>query len=415
VPRLGFAYDVKGDGRWKTYGSFGLFYDIMKLSLPRSQWGATHWINYFWTLDTYDWKSINCGEGTSGCPGTFVEERQQRPGSNQVSNALSAYFGRDMSGIDPDMKPTRTGEFVLGGEHALNPTTSIGLRYVHKWMTRTIEDVGILVPGVGELYINGNPGFGFARLMVPAFPQYPSPKAVRDYDSIELRVRRRLSNRWSGDFSYTYSHLWGNYGGLASSDEGGPTGARIDPNHTRAFDALYMSYDRNLEPVFGVLPSDRPHVLKIQGTYDLPWGTSLGFYEIVQSGLPQTSTLSYQGYNVYYDGRNDLGRAPVFSQTDLQVAHDFKLGASRRLTLLANITNLFDQQTVLGYLSTSRWRDRVTFPSGDAVFFGGPWDPNQWVATRRAQGATIRDEQMFMEPNFYQGQREMRLQVKFAW
>jgi hypothetical protein len=31
------------------------------------------------------------------------------------------------------------------------------------------------------------------------------------------------------------------------------------------------------------------------------------------------------------------------------------------------------------------------------------------VATRRAQGATIRDEQMFMEPNYYQGWREIRL------
>ena len=30
APRVGFAYDVKGDGQWKAYGSWGLFYDIIE-------------------------------------------------------------------------------------------------------------------------------------------------------------------------------------------------------------------------------------------------------------------------------------------------------------------------------------------------------------------------------------------------
>ena len=28
APRVGFAYDIKGDGQWKAYGSWGVFYDI---------------------------------------------------------------------------------------------------------------------------------------------------------------------------------------------------------------------------------------------------------------------------------------------------------------------------------------------------------------------------------------------------
>ncbi len=45
APRLGFAYDVKGDGKWKTYGSWGIFYDIEKLELPRGAWGAENWVD----------------------------------------------------------------------------------------------------------------------------------------------------------------------------------------------------------------------------------------------------------------------------------------------------------------------------------------------------------------------------------
>ena len=39
-PRLGFAYDIKGDGKWKAYGSYGWFYDITKLELPRGSFGG---------------------------------------------------------------------------------------------------------------------------------------------------------------------------------------------------------------------------------------------------------------------------------------------------------------------------------------------------------------------------------------
>ena len=52
APRVGFAYDIKGDGQWKAYGSWGLFYDISKLEMPRGAWGADHWIDYHYTLDS---------------------------------------------------------------------------------------------------------------------------------------------------------------------------------------------------------------------------------------------------------------------------------------------------------------------------------------------------------------------------
>ena len=35
APRAGFSYDVAGNGKWKAFGSWGVFYDVMKLELPR--------------------------------------------------------------------------------------------------------------------------------------------------------------------------------------------------------------------------------------------------------------------------------------------------------------------------------------------------------------------------------------------
>ena len=84
APRVGFAYDVKGDSSLKVYGSWGMFYDITKLEMPRGSWGADHWISYYWTLDTPNWPSISCDgtPGSSNCGGTFIEQVDFRHPSN---------------------------------------------------------------------------------------------------------------------------------------------------------------------------------------------------------------------------------------------------------------------------------------------------------------------------------------------
>ena len=45
------------------------------------------------------------------------------------------------------------------------------------------------------------------------------PKAKRQYDAVEMGVSRRFSNNWFGSANLTISRLYGNYAGIASSDE----------------------------------------------------------------------------------------------------------------------------------------------------------------------------------------------------
>ena len=58
APRLGAAYDLKGDGRTKLFSSWGIFYDIFKLELPRGSFGGDKWLEYHYTLDTPDWTTL---------------------------------------------------------------------------------------------------------------------------------------------------------------------------------------------------------------------------------------------------------------------------------------------------------------------------------------------------------------------
>ena len=54
APRVGFALDVTGDGKTKVYGSWGVFYDIMKLTLPVGYFGGFKALVYSYSLDTGD-------------------------------------------------------------------------------------------------------------------------------------------------------------------------------------------------------------------------------------------------------------------------------------------------------------------------------------------------------------------------
>ena len=151
-----------------------------------------------------------------------------------------------------------------------------------------------------------------------------------------------LSSRWSADVSYLYSYLRGNWSGLASSDEavGG-----LQLNSGRAFNLLYYSYDAQGNPTYGRLGTDRPHQFKVQGTYDLPWGTMVGVNAIVGSGVPLSTVMTEKNMTFFPYGRGDLGRAPTFSQLDLMLQQEFRLPGNMRVMFGVNASNLFDQKT----------------------------------------------------------------------
>jgi outer membrane receptor protein involved in Fe transport len=396
APRVGFAYDLRGDGKWKTYGSWGMFYDISKLEMPRGAWGADHWIDYHYTLDSFDWPSINCeGPVGSGCPGTFIEQADRRHVSNDPNDNL----------IDPNLMPIRTQEFTLGVDHELSSTMSVGVRYAHKWLDRTIEDVGIQVAGVGEVFMIANPGYGIAEFTLAATcPTCPAqPKAKRNYDGVEFRLRKRLANRWSMNTSYTWSRLVGNYSGLSSSDENG----RNSPSVLRFFDGLYMSFDSHGNPIDGRLQTDRPHYFKFQGTYDMPWGTIVGLEFRAASGTLQQSTVTYKSVPVFDEARGNLGRTPVFSQTDLLFQHELRMPGQTRLNVGVNVINLFDQETETRVFQ-ARLRDQIA-GINDAQFFQG----FDWSAL--AQSRNLRPDPRFNLTDQYLNARSIRVQARFSF
>ena len=90
APRVGFAYDIQGNGQWKAYGSWGMFYDISKLEMPRGFVGRRSLDRLPLHARSFNWPSINCeGPPGSGCPGTFIEQADRRHVANDPTDPES--------------------------------------------------------------------------------------------------------------------------------------------------------------------------------------------------------------------------------------------------------------------------------------------------------------------------------------
>jgi hypothetical protein len=422
APRLGFAYDLKGDGRSKVYGSWGIFYDIFKLNMPRGSFGGEKWISYYYSLDTPNFESISGANGcVPNCPGTFFQSVDfRRP---------SVKPGQDVA-PPGTIKPMRTQELSFGFERQLTPTLAATVRYVRKNLDRAIDDIGDLTPQGDELYIIANPGEGLTDVFdistgtsvfrPQGFGPNPvliaMPKATRLYNSVEGRLEKRLSNRWMLISSYTWSRDAGNYSGLSSSDENG----RDNPNNSRDYDYPAMSFDQTGKVLDGVFDTDRTHQVKMQALYLTKWGTSLGVNQIAVSGTPisrQVPIIPPDSYPIRYRGRNSEGRTPFLTQTDLLVQHAFKVGGGREIQLQANILNVFDQRIANNKVSTIRRGGGIPLGAGyytEAEFYAGKLNFDDLIAKAVAAGNMTLNPQFGMA-NGYQAPIAARFGVKFTF
>lgn len=395
APRVGFAYDVKGDGNWKVFGSWGIFYDIFKLELPRGSFGGDKWLEYYYTLDNFNWNTL---VDNSSCPptcsGTLFRTTDFRHPS----------FGADS--IEPNLKPMKQQEMTAGIDHQLNDAMSIGIRYVHKQVDRAIEDTGALDANSNEIYIIANPGEGLTEL-ANINPRVNLPKPVRDYDSVEIAFEKRMRNNWYLRPSYLWSRLYGNYSGLSQSDENG----RTSPNVGRLWDYPLMMFQDGGIPALGPLATDRPHQFKTQLIYQFNFGTSVGLNQYVASGLPVTREIGiYPGNNlpVTYLGRGSDGRTPMFSQTDLQVQHSFNMSSGRSLSLVLNVLNLLNQDTAVSKFSTYQQGNNSVTPD-ETLFYSGRQTLESLIPTQ-----AVKDPRFLMD-NGFQAPIQARIGIKFLF
>jgi hypothetical protein len=243
---------------------------------------------------------------------------------------------------------------------------------------KTVDGYATYLASLGEAY--GVPGWYFDATAFGTCPSCPNnPKAVRNYDGVELSLTANPAAHWSGTISYTYSSLWGNYTGLTTTDQidGGAAG-RNSPDTTRAFDEPFYYFKYDGKSNNGPLPTDRPNAFKGNVYYGHPWNrthtTSIGLNQNILQGSPVSSFIDLASASTtpldatYIWGRGKwvdaiadsstglitLGapktrRTPWFLQSDISLSHAIKVGDHKTVKFEVTATNAFSQRSVVAY------------------------------------------------------------------
>lgn len=350
APRFGVVYDVYGDSSLKVFGSFAIYYDVLKLALADGAYGAVRDRYNYYTLDDPRWWTYQSG---GPYPGTFI---------NREDGYLPSHEETDF-----DMKATSQREISFGVEKELVENLSASVRFVRKSLLYAIDDIGIRKPYGTEWWI-GNPGYGVTlnEQHGGEFPdKFPdTPKAKREYVGVNITVEKRLSNNWMGGFNYTWSRLRGRFSGLANTQHG-----QLYPNEISLYDSWYRAFTKDLKPLDGPLWTDRPHFFKLYGSYTFDFGLIVGLTSLARSGVPISRRVNSPSY-WYPDGFLTDGRTPFLWTTDLYLEYGLKLGKNK-LQLSLNVINLFNAKTAQHVYRTI---NRIRIIASDDDKLTGTWD-----------------------------------------
>lgn len=483
APRVGASWDVFRNGKMKVFGNYGVFNDVMKLNLAISSFGGQFWRQCAYALDPfsgtatdYDLSHLDAAFiNGRACPsGPVSTEANWASGSTPTGlTFIENTDNRGTENVVPGLKPYRQHESAFGIDFQLSKNYIFEARWDRRRLDHAIEDAAIFNAATGsETFTNVNPGEGtnatfngFSNFLYgPGGPACdPSVcqmvKAERSYDGLEFRLDKTGGSRWSGMFSYTYSRLRGNYTGLTSTDELDGFSGRNAPNNSRAFDEPYFQYTSHGTADNGLLPTDRPNVLKGYAYYRMPWGggrntTMIGLFQNAMEGTPQSTFIDvgYAGGNqpyfpVYVEGRGKWAnltqdaagnitltgvttkRTPWFTQSDVSLVHDIKVNKNNESQVLGfevNVTNLFNQHAVTAYWDGVNSLDsrNALAPGGQVIFTPGQYQafmsPYNWVSTFNnnfyVSGANPRPMTLsswYGQPFLYQVSRAIRLKVRF--
>ena len=347
-PKIGASFDLWGNGK-----------TVLKASYARTATDLSH--SDFMPLSplyprnfAFYWLDAN-GDGRPD-----VEDEFSLPSLDY--RLLSGAFNKNV--IAEEIKAPVTEEISLGFEQALFKDLTLSLRYI-SWAHKNILDDVLYAPDTGEYwYAPGQPGSQkywipftttfpgtgsspsttvtlYARSLdaPPVFMQLRNvPELERKYRGLQFAFHKRMSGGWQLAGSLVLSKAEGNMGGFFA-ETAGLNAAAGTPN-------FFINR-------FGRLDTDRPVQVKLMGTVELPFRISLGALFYYQSGrpwqrwarvLPPADWCAVnRAERVYYTvNLEDPGsrREKAWSSLDLRLEKTWPLGASGKVALYADATNL---------------------------------------------------------------------------
>jgi hypothetical protein len=360
-PRLGFAWSTE-DGRSAIRGGAGIFYQRTSYTFLTNMFSNGRFSDSFTV--SFPTNNFDPGPRQGVRPtdpylvnGPVVNRallNAQYPAGTTVRNGGTVRFD------NPDRTNSFSRTYSIGYERQLGSTMGVSVDFIRSEQ-RNQYVLMDLNPTVRQGTLATNPNTRTTPLVGSvgewaAGVQTLVNEGEINYNSIQFSGTKRYSNNWQARISYAYSRGRGNL----------PTGQADVP------DSQFIG-DLNLDNEYGPTSVDRPHILTLTASYDVPrtGGLKLSAVFRARSGTPislRNTTFDHDSngstnneylaagtyigaapdanaptaipYEVEYAGGRAGGRGPGYAQTDLRAGYRIQLGGGRTLDAFLDVFNL---------------------------------------------------------------------------
>jgi hypothetical protein len=304
APRLGFTWDVKGDGESKLYGTYGKYYlPMANNTIYRAASGVSDVTSYY---------SFTGIDGTNGTP-TGIQPISGDLSSSQNISSIPVVPTKDIFQTQ-EADPFARDEWIIGYETSVTDDLTVSVRGIYRDVTSALDDYcgsfafpyclmvnpgkdataykdGVYYYGAGDPRNNFEPSnpdwsvFDLAdgiadpgSLTTTTAEQMQLPEANNEYVALQTSANYR-SEDFRLTFIYTWSRSTGNFEGAVKSDIN-----QADAGITQDFD-----FPALMDGAQGYQANDRRHVFKAFGAYSATDNLSFGFNATLASGKPMSA------------------------------------------------------------------------------------------------------------------------------
>jgi hypothetical protein len=344
-PRLGFAWQITGDGKSVARASWGRF--MHPDSLRLGAFAQQHWLPpvfYYYPCSLSGVSREECqqehgGMFTVGDYGvdTWIEDPEGLdPAGFWLGDWYPSGYGTQ---IAPGLKPMYAEQLVVGIEREVARRTAVEVSFVDKATRNIFEDT---CSGNYPRPSEDAECFDYIIANLPGLR--------RDYRGWILRVHSQAKPWFHLIGSYTYSKSRGN--------------VQAESLNTPGFD-VYPEYWENS---YGYLADDRRNRLRINGYFLLPWESTLALETAWMSEFPWTL---FSGSS-FTEPRGSRRTGKVY-WLNLQLSKAISLGRTS-FELIGTVNNVFDDEHVM---AVCEWEGGCSFEEeevepGEPIAFTQP-------------------------------------------
>jgi hypothetical protein len=358
APRTGIVIKLTEDGKNVAKASYSRYYEGMYTT----EFSAING-NSIQTggVATYAWNGLKNADGTVPASG-LLNANGTVPAPGTLPTPKSVFAARSNT-IDPKLRDPKDDEIMFAFQRELANNWSMNIDWIQRWFKDYTVDQNcyglpcntvattayaptrvVLDPGPDQVRTTGDDRTITFYDVAPAYlgkdaifhtncGNNVSVDCTQRYKAVEMSLTKRMSNRWQMQGSYVWSRLDG----------------QIVLDYTNPNNALdFVGNGRGT--------ADQPQAFKLLGSYQAPYGITVGANYQALSGLPRDRNLTVgfaQGSSAIRVEPRGTYRYDTLSLLSLRADKGFRIGGGHRALFVVELHNALNSSSSQNSVGTA--------------------------------------------------------------